>query len=76
MKQKTTEELPNLCVSCGNEFPIDELSHVWMDYDPDYLEEGDEESVYAGLVCKKCLKEAAKLMPVMRIESTDEEEIA
>lgn len=68
--------MPDKCVECGEEFTLEDLSHVWMEYDPDDLEEGDEEEVYAGLVCKECLKAAAEAFdtPITHL-SPDEEEI-
>ena len=65
------------CVECGEEFAIEELSHVWMEYDPEDLEEGDETSTYTGLVCKDCLEAASKLLdtPITIVGQGDEEEI-
>ena len=78
------------CVDCCGEFVIGDLSHVWMDYDPEDLEEGDEESTYVGLHCAPCLQAASELcdMPIINLNDadsiiegfglavTDEEEIA
>lgn len=66
------------CVECDEEFALEELSHVWMEYDPEDLEEGDETCTYAGLVCKDCLEAASKLFdtPVTIVGQGDEEEIA
>ena len=76
------------CVDCGEEFAIEDLSHVWMQYDPDDLEEGDEPDVYVGLHCAPCLKIASEMcdMPVVNLDDadsiieglglTDEEEIS
>ena len=61
------------CVDCGKTFAIDELRHVWMDYEPDDLEEGDEPDVYCGLHCKACLKTAGKLTdsPIIDLDDVD-----
>jgi hypothetical protein len=66
------------CVECGEEFALEELKHIWMEYDPAYLEEGDETSTYVGLMCKDCLKAASEMcgMPVTVVGQLDEEEIA
>ena len=59
------------CVDCGETFSIDKIYHVWMDYDPDSLEEGDEPNVYCGLHCKTCLDAAGKMcdMPVVNLDA-------
>ena len=65
------------CVECSEEFTLDKLNHVWMEYDEDYLEEGDEPNEYIGVMCKPCLAAAGAMcdMPVVQM-NPDEEEIS
>ena len=61
------------CVDCDDEFELEELSHVWMEYEPDDLEEGDEPNEYVGLHCAPCLKAASELcdMPIVSLDDAD-----
>lgn len=63
------------CVECGKEFSVAELHHVWMEYDEDYLEEGDEPNEYVGVMCKPCLDAASAMcdMPVVLMNPGEED---
>jgi hypothetical protein len=68
--------LTDKCVECRDEFELEDLSHVWMEYEPDDLEEDDEPNEYVGVMCQPCLDAASAMcdMPVIQI-IPDEEEI-
>lgn len=64
------------CVECDDEFELEELRHVWMEYEPGDLEEGDAPNDYVGVLCQPCLDAASAMcdMPVVQVNH-DEEEI-
>ena len=75
--------LSGKCVECGTLLSMEELKHIWMEYDPDFLEEGDETEVYIGLMCENCITAAVEptQIPIVHLapedfEDGDEEDIS
>jgi hypothetical protein len=73
------------CVECGTLLELDELKHIWMEYDPDFLDDDDEKEEYIGLMCESCIVAASEIgnLPIIDLdlvdyfsEQGDEEEIS